>query len=209
VKQRELEMKLQQLKGFQNPKARLEQYATPAKIAAYILYTAHGLGDVQEKRVMDLGCGTGVFSIGACMLGAKEVTGIDIDQDVITIAIENANNARCHVNYDCLAVEKTAGEWDTCIMNPPFGSQTKHADLPFLDKALEISKVIYSLHNSETVPFLRKRIENTAFVHGNESRAGHVLNLEKKYNFQIPHTFKFHTKEKLNIEVTLLRIEKT
>ena len=199
MRQRELEIKLQQLKGFQNPKARLEQYATPAKIAADILYTAHGLGDIQGKRVLDLGCGTGVFSIGACMLGAEEVTGIDIDQDIIAIAIDNSNNAKCQVNYDCMAVEETAGEWDTCIMNPPFGSQTKHADLPFLDKALETSEVIYSLHNSDTLPFLRKRIEES----------GHILNLEKNYKFEIRHTFEFHRKEKMNIDVTLLRIEKT
>jgi len=192
-----LEMKLQRLKGFQKPKARLEQYTTPAKIAAGILYTAHGLGDIQGKQVMDLGCGTGIFSIGACMLGAKEAAGTDIDQDAITIARENAINAKCHVNFDCIPVVKTIGDWDTCIMNPPFGSQTKHADLPFLDKALEISNVIYSLHNSETLLFLRKRIGD----------AGRILNLEKKYSFEIPHSFKFHRKEKVNIDVTLLRIE--
>ncbi len=196
MRQRELEIKLQQLKGFQSPKARLEQYATPAKIAAGILYTAHGLGDIQKKRVIDLGCGAGIFSIGACMLGAIDVYGIDIDKDAIAIARENANNAKCHINYDCMAVEETTGEWDTCIMNPPFGSQTKHADLPFLDKALEVSEVIYSLHNSDTLPFLRKRIEE----------AGHILDLKKNYKFEIRHTFQFHRKEKMNIDVTLLRI---
>ncbi len=208
MKQRELEIKLQRLKSFDNPKARLEQYATPAKIAADMLYTAPGLGDIQGKRVIDLGCGTGIFSIGAYMLGAKEVTGTDIDKDVIAIARDNSKNARCQVSFDCITVEKTSGEWDTCIMNPPFGSQTKHADLPFLDKALEISNVIYSLHNSETLPFLRKRIEEAAFVHENESRAGYILDLEKNYKFEIRHTFEFHRKEKMNVDVTLLRIVK-
>ena len=192
-----MEMKLQQLSGFQKPKARLEQYATPAKIAADILYIAHGFGDVQDKKVIDLGCGTGIFSIGACMLDANEITGIDIDEDAINIAMENANNTKCQVNYDCMAVEEISGEWNTCIMNPPFGSQTKHADLPFLDKALEVSKIIYSLHNSETLPFLRKRIEG----------AGRILDFEKNYKFEIPYTFQFHRKEKMNVDVTLLRIE--
>ena len=193
-----MEIKLQKLKGFKNPKASLEQYATPAKVAADILYTAHGLGDIEDKRVIDLGCGTGIFSIGACMLGAKDVSGTDIDNDVIAIARENTENAGCQVNFDCIPIEQTSGEWDTCIMNPPFGSQTKHADLPFLDKALEISKVIYSLHNSETLPFLRKRVDKT----------GYILDLEKNYKFEIPYTFQFHRKEKMNIDVTLLRIVK-
>ena len=191
-----MEIKLQRLKGFDNPKARLEQYATPAKIAADILYIAHGLGDIEEKRVIDIGCGTGIFSIGAYLLGAKEVAGIDIDKDVITIARENADNTGCQINFDCIPVEQISGKWDTCIMNPPFGSQTKHADLPFLDKALEVSKAIYSLHNSETLPFLRKRIEGL----------GWILDLEKNYKFEIRHTFEFHRKEKMNIDVTLLRI---
>ena len=199
MKQRELEMKLQRLKGFENPKASLEQYATPAKIAADILYTAYAFGDIQDKRIIDFGCGTGIFSIGACFLGAKDVSGTDIDHDVIATARENVKNSGCEVDIYFCPVKAAQGSWDSCIMNPPFGSQTKHADLPFLDKALEVSKIIYSLHNSETVPFLRKRVKD----------AGHVLDLEKKYSFQIPHTFKFHTKEKVNIDVTLLRIEKT
>jgi len=196
VRQKDLEIKLQKLRGFEKPKASLEQYATPAKIAADILYTAYALGDVQNKRVIDLGCGTGIFSIGACLLGAKDVSGTDIDHDAIAIARKNANNIGCQISFDCMAVEQTSGDWDTCVMNPPFGSQTKHADLPFLDKALEISKVVYSLHNPETLPFLRKRIEKT----------GHILDLEKNYKFQIPYTFQFHRKEKMDIDVALLRI---
>ncbi len=196
MKQRELEIKLQQLKGFENPKASLEQYATPANIAADILYTAHSLGDIEDMRVIDLGCGTGVFSIGACMLGAIDISGTDIDHDAIAIARKNAENAGCHVSFDCLAIEHTQGDWDTCIMNPPFGSQNKHADLPFLDKAFEISKVVYSLHNSETMTFLRRRIE----------KAGYILDIEKNYKFEIRHTFEFHRREKMNIDVTMLRV---
>ena len=208
MRQRDLEIKLQKLDGFMNPKAHLEQYATPAKVAADILYTAHAFGDIQGKSVMDLGCGTGIFSMGACLLGADNVLGCDIDSEAIDIARNNAEKAGCQVNFECIPVEKASGEWDTCIMNPPFGAQTKHADLPFLDKAMEISNVIYSLHNSETIPFLQKRIEKAAFVHENESRAGYTIDMEKKYKFEIRHTFKFHKKEKAEISVTLLRIVK-
>lgn len=196
MKQRELEMKLQELAGFEDPKAELEQYSTPASIAADILYKAHAHGDIVGKRVLDLGTGPGIFAIGACLLGAEESTGTDIDHDIISIARSNVDKMGCQVDIHFCPVNSIQGKWDTCIMNPPFGSQTRHADLQFLDKALEVCEVTYSLHNSETLAFLRRRVEES----------GCIVDMEKAYEFRIPHMFDFHRKEKVNIPVTLLRI---
>ncbi len=41
-------------------------------------------------KVLDMGCGSGILSIAAIMLGAQDVLGIDIDQNSIKIAKENA-----------------------------------------------------------------------------------------------------------------------
>ena len=41
-------------------------------------------------RVLDLGCGSGILSIGAMLLGASEVTAVDIEQNAVETAIENA-----------------------------------------------------------------------------------------------------------------------
>ena len=46
------------------------------------------LGD--KDRVLDLGCGSGILSIGAVLLGADECTAIDIDANSVKIAGENA-----------------------------------------------------------------------------------------------------------------------
>lgn len=46
------------------------------------------LGD--GDKVLDLGCGSGILSIGAVLLGAKECTAIDIDANSVKIAGENA-----------------------------------------------------------------------------------------------------------------------
>ena len=46
------------------------------------------LGD--GDRVLDLGCGSGILSIGAVLLGADECTAIDIDANSVKIAGENA-----------------------------------------------------------------------------------------------------------------------
>src|SRR5699024_8663309 len=44
----------------------------------------------QGKRVLDLCCNTGGFGIYAAARGALDVTGVDIDQDVLDIARGNA-----------------------------------------------------------------------------------------------------------------------
>ncbi|MDR0570702.1 MAG: 50S ribosomal protein L11 methyltransferase [Clostridiales Family XIII bacterium] len=41
--------------------------------------------------VMDVGCGSGILLITACLLGAKDTLGIEIDEDAIGVARENIN----------------------------------------------------------------------------------------------------------------------
>ena len=195
MKQRELEIALQKLEGFPDPDPVLEQYPTPAKIAADMLYTACGFGDIGEKSIIDLGCGTGIFSIGACLLGAAKVVGLDKDAGALGAAKRNAMSSGCNVDFVCTDVSKAKGKFDTCIMNPPFGSQKKHADIPFLEKAAELADVTYSLHNAETIGFLRRRMGDL----------GRVVDLEKRYKLEIRHTFRFHTKEKAMFDATFIR----
>ncbi len=45
---------------------------------------------VEEKRVLDMGCGSGILGIGASMLGAKSITAVDIEENSARIATENA-----------------------------------------------------------------------------------------------------------------------
>ena len=61
-----------------------EQYPTRPHIAACMLHTIDAtFDDLEDKIVADLGCGCGVLSIGAAMLGAGAVIGFDIDQDAL------------------------------------------------------------------------------------------------------------------------------
>ena len=41
------------------------------------------------KKVLDVGCGSGILSIGAALLGCADVLGIEIDEDAVTVAEEN------------------------------------------------------------------------------------------------------------------------
>ena len=44
----------------------------------------------EGDKVLDLGCGSGILSIGASLLGAESCTAVDIDQNSVKIAGENA-----------------------------------------------------------------------------------------------------------------------
>src|SRR3989344_4642463 len=68
-----LAIALSKIKGFNDPKIRLEQYITDSEIAAEILWNAYLEGDIEGKTVADLGCGTGIFSLGCVKLNAKKV----------------------------------------------------------------------------------------------------------------------------------------
>ncbi|NLB34143.1 MAG: 50S ribosomal protein L11 methyltransferase, partial [Tissierellia bacterium] len=44
----------------------------------------------KDMEVLDLGCGSGILSIAAILLGAKNCVGVDIDENAVHIAKENA-----------------------------------------------------------------------------------------------------------------------
>ncbi len=45
--------------------------------------------DSEDDRVLDLGCGSGILSIAAALLGSKHVYGVDIDPNAVTASTEN------------------------------------------------------------------------------------------------------------------------
>lgn len=51
--------------------------------------------NVSGKRVLDMGCGTGILAILACMKGANSITGIDIDKWAYENTLENIRKNKC------------------------------------------------------------------------------------------------------------------
>jgi len=198
MKQKKLEMLLQKVPVFEYPSPNLEQYITPANIAADILFNAYGFGDIENKTVLDLGCGTGIFSVGASLTGAKKVIAVDIDKNAVSIAKNYAQENKLDIEFLVQNIDDVKIKCDTVIMNPPFGAQKSNekADRKFIEKAFEISSVIYSLHLSKTIPFITKMVK---------ALKGEI-NYSKDYIFPIKHTYDFHEKNVVNYDVTLLRI---
>ena len=199
MKLRQLEITLQRCAGYKKPRATLEQYQTPAPLAARLLYDAFMQGDIEGKTVCDLGSGTGILAIGAALLGAATVRGIEIDKDAIRIAQENARLLGAEVefiNADIAIAQKT-GPCDTVVMNPPFGAQKQnvHADRPFIDAALGLAPVIYGIFNAGSTPFV------SAYIEGRATVAGQISG-----TFTIKRTFAFHTRDVQEIPVEILKL---
>lgn len=197
TKKKHLEMAIQKVPKHPNPKVDLEQYSTPANIAADLLWNAYSLGDIADKKVMDLGCGTGIFAIASKLLGAASAIGVDIDKDSTDLASSYCGD----VDFICSDICDLENDFDvdTIFQNPPFGSQKnakKGADLKFISKAIELSpKVLYSFHMASTEEFLISYFEK------NDLEITHIF----RYNFPIPKIYEFHTRESANVEVIVIR----
>ena len=199
---KQLGILLSQLKGFPDPSPNMEQYEVSDEVAATIVFTAATYGDIEDRTVYDLGCGPGRLAIGAALLGASKVVGVDIDSKVLNVAKQNAVQVGVQerIEFVAQAIETLSAKADTVLMNAPFGVQRVHADQPFLQKALEIGKVVYSLHKASEGG--RKFI--TRFV----SNLGGRISFVQEMSMALPATMNFHEKKRYTIQVDFYRIEK-
>ncbi len=202
MKLKQLERILENLEGFSKPSPLLEQYRTPAPLAARLLFHAALRGDIENRRVCDLGCGTGVLGIGAALLGAREVIAVEIDRDVLAIARRNAMRAGVEIQFFEADVKKPeihtlTGSCDTVVMNPPFGAQQVHADRPFLDAAVTIAPVTYGIFNAGSRLFISSYLTGRAEIY---EVIGGLLPIRR--------TFAFHRKEIREIPVEIMVIRR-
>lgn len=196
MKMRDLERILQGLQAVPTPRAEIEQYPTPPGIAAEVAYIGLGKGDLAGRTVLDIGCGNGVLAIAAALLGASAIVGVDVDPEAIEVARRNGRKAGANVDWRVADVRTLSETVDTVLMNPPFGSQQKHADLPFLDRGLELAQVVYSFHNAKTKRFVERRI----------AARGARITDSLEYAFPLARTFSFHREEERRVPVLLFRI---
>ena len=185
---------LQNSPDFKNPKPELEQYTTPVDIALEIIKQANSRGHLSGS-VADLGCGTGRLAIGAAILGAN-VTGYEIDDDALDLAIEYSKNNNLDIKWISMAVENINESYDTILMNPPFGSQRPGADAIFLEKALKLSSNIWTIHMAETKEFIQKLVK---------ANSGEIVSAYE-FDFLLNRTMPFHTRDKKTKKAILYHI---
>lgn len=200
---RTLARRLESVTDFRSPSASLEQYATPAEIAAHLLHLAALQDDLSDELVVDLGSGTGTLALGAALLGPRRVIGLELDADALAIAREN--EARLDPGVPIEWIRGDATRSPLClsdavvVMNPPFGAQrgNEHADRAFLERAAEIASVSYSIHNEGSESF----VESFA-----ADRGGTVTHAFRA-SFDLDRQFAFHRDDRRTIDAEAFRIE--
>lgn len=196
MKQRDLEIRLEQVPDPEAPDADREQVPTPAPIAAWLCFTAASLDDIPDRTVLDLGCGTGILAVGAAELGAARVVGLDADAGVL----DQARRTGADLGVDVDWVRMDAADWhadvDTVLMNPPFGARRRGADRPFLATAVACADVAYSFHLAETLGFVEAFVEDLG---GEVDRTWPV-------DFPVPRQHDYQREAERAVEVVAVRV---
>lgn len=191
------------VRRFEKPKVELEQYPTSAHLASRIAFEAQSrFDDLREREVGDFGCGTGMLTCAAALMGATRVVGIDLDDDALDVARENVRALELEDavrlrRQDLSATDREGDRFDTVLMNPPFGTRVKGIDMIFLVRAIRsCSRAVYSLHKTST----RVHVQKTA------AKAGALGTVIATLRFDIPKMYVFHKEESVDVEVDLWRI---
>jgi len=111
---------------------------------------------VAGARVLDLCCNTGGFGVYACAHGARDVVGLDIDQNVLRIARENArlnavsehggrDGAIRFVQADLFPWLRDAAangeQFDVVVLDPAKQTRDRDQVIPALKKYLDMNKL--------------------------------------------------------------------
>jgi putative methylase len=185
---------ISKVEAFEEPKISLEQYMTPPELAADILHNAYMQGDIEGKKVVDLGTGTGIFAIGAALLGA-DVTAYEKDPDALELARENAEklNVSEFIEFVEADIDEIDEEFDTALMNPPFSVHSEEG-MKFLGKALDCAENVYSVVYGGRKSAIKDFVANSS----------HELRTWQEYEISLPATYGFHTEESHDAEVGVL-----
>ena len=143
---------LSKVPNIDNPVEELEQYKTPPDIAADIAWDVVKSKGIIPRITVDLGCGTGSLCFSFIYVGAPYCVCVDIDKKVIRKALEFAHAEEQADKVDFilsdvrfLSIRKNVSG-STVVMNPPWGTRVRGIDSVFLEKAMEVSEMIISIH---------------------------------------------------------------
>lgn len=194
MKRTQLVRALAQVPEFPHPNPSLEQVRTPVEAACELLEAALAREDLSGRSVVDLGSGTGLLAIGAALLGAGPVTGVEQDPVALEAAKGAAQRLGAAVDWVAADVANWGGIADTVVMNPPFGAQRAHADRPFWERAFATARRrVYAFASAESRTFIERRtVERGAHI--DETR---------KVDWPFPRTFPHHRKPRTELAVDL------
>ena len=137
-----------------------------------------------KKKLLDIGCGSGILMLIGKRLGAEKVVGIDIDRNVKDVVIENFEKNNIKDNYEIIIgdlVEDINEKYDLVVSNILVDVLTEL--LENIEKTLEKgATIIFSgiIKNKEE-EFLRKTKEHN-LVEIDRNEKNNWVSLVFKYN---------------------------
>jgi putative methylase len=192
VRRSELVRSLSRVPFPEDPRADLEQVGTPAEAAAELLFAAVRLDGLDGRSVLDLGAGTGRLAVGAALLGANPVVGVEVDPALVRIARAAAERAGVAVKFVVADVAAYDRPTDVVVMNPPFGAQRRHADRPFWDRAFALARrSVHAFALADSRTFIASRAV---------ARNAQVLETQP-VAWDLPRTFPHHTRRRVTLAV--------
>lgn len=207
-----LELMLESIPRYPFPRRELEQYETPAHIAAHMLWHAFMNGDLYNRVVVDLGCGSGKLSFGSLLLGAQRVICVDIDDSCLEYGrkimvklkdYEKLASLLHRIIYITVDVnDLLIRDVDTVVMNPPFGviPGNRGADMVFLRKALQIANNIYTIHKYS------RGLEN--LIQEMSSQLGFNIAYRETLYFPIPMMYVTHRRKIYRVKIVFYVLKK-
>tara|TARA_Y100000739_G_C20512631_1_gene420295 strand:- start:51 stop:605 length:555 start_codon:yes stop_codon:yes gene_type:complete len=133
----------------------LEQYQTEGEIAARWLFDIQSFDDLKPGcRVVDLGCGNGILGIGAVLMGTGSAILVDSDEKSCEVSTRNVESLGISdsvkiVNSKIGEKDIEIREADIVVSNPPWGTQKKASDRPFLEEIISIGTIAHLMHSSQ------------------------------------------------------------
>jgi ubiquinone/menaquinone biosynthesis C-methylase UbiE len=143
------------------------------------------LGSIKGKRVLDIGCGTGLYSLTFLKLGAQEVCGQDLSQDYIDL---NSKNAK-RLNFDnfvgkvgdCSSLQFEDNSFDLVFCGDVFEHIDDSLKEKFIAEAYRVLKPggIFTLKTPN-----KSYLKVTNYLH----RIKAILKFTNPFNIHIAHT---------------------
>ena len=196
-----LEIFVSGIPSIPEPKVSLEQYASPPHLVSRLLWIAEMVfGDVVERKVIDLGSGTGRLGLAAAYLGAMYVLMMELDLALARVSWDYAKTMGFGGMTDVICgdarLPPLRRAFDTAIQNPPFGVHKRGADVVFLKAALSLARVVYSVHKAETIDFIVSKVREMG---------GYAEPLFEE-EVLIPSIMNFHFKRRHRVKVVVVRV---
>ena len=115
--------------------------------------------DHQDKRVLDMGCGTGILAIMAAELGAKDIVGVEIEDWTVENARENAElNGYASIEIRLGGAETIAGDQPYDIILANINRNVLLEDMPAYKAVLKPQGyLLLSGFYTEDLPMIQER----------------------------------------------------